>query len=236
MEEEVAKRMALIMTEQQKQLAKAMEAAIKNALKGVDKANTALKKAELAVVKEQDAVNKIHAKAEKEGEKMAAAYFEDKQEEFKEAARTELLRLLTRKHLEDGKKPRDIADWLDISKTFIENIHAVVKRVAQSRPEKPKRLQLDGSPRLRYENDGRGGTVWFENYDTRFSMWWEFAGGDALVILAVPTRARWEAETQLPLLSRTEILTFIGEQIVVDHISGSGSFIIGENVITFYAD
>ncbi len=232
---EVAKRMALIIAEQQKQSAKAMEAALKNALKGVDKANTSLKKAQIGVTKELGEANKIRAKAEKEGEKMAEAYFEGRQIEFKEAAQTELLRLLTRKHLEAGKSPRDIAQWLDVSKAFVENIHDIVKRVAQYRPAPPKRLQLDGNPKLRYENDGRGGTVWFENYDTRFSMWWEFAGGDALVILAVPAPAQWEAETQLPLSSRTETLTFIGEQIVADHISEGGSFIIGENVVTFYA-
>ena len=65
-------------------------------------------------------------------------------------------------------------------------------------------------------------------------MWWEMAGGQALVIVDIPTDAQWEARTKLPLERRIPTLTFIAEQIVEDQISGQGSFIIGENVITFY--
>jgi len=233
--EEVTKIMTTVATEQQRQSAKAMELAIKTALKGVDKANVALQKAQKAVIKELDAVQKARAKAEKEGEKMANEYFAGKQIEFKEAVRTELLRQLTRQHLEAGKKPRDIAQWLDIPKDFVDNINELLGRVAKYYPPKPERLQLEGNPTLRYEGEGRGGTIWFESLDTKFSMWWEFAGGDALVIVAIPTAAQWEAETKLPLAKRMDTLTFMGEQILADKVSSGGSFIIGENVMTFYA-
>lgn len=223
--------MANMAAEQQKQSTRAME----SALKGVDLANAELQRMQLLVAKELDAAKQARAEAEKEGEQMARAYFEGKQQEFMEAARTELLRQLTRKHLEADRKPGDIAQWLDVPKDFVENIRALLERLAQYAPPKPKRLLLDGNPRLRYEGQGRGGTIWFENYDTRFDMWWEFAGGDALVILAIPTAAKWEAETRLPLSERMDTLTFIGEQIVADKISGAGSFVIGENVMTFYA-
>ncbi len=234
-QEEVTKVMTKIMAEQQKQSAQAMELSMKNALKGVDNANAELQKAQKAVMKELDAAKKARAKAEKEGDKMADAYFAGRQKEFKEAARTELLRQLTRQHLEADRKPRDIVQWLDVPKDFVQNIKELLGRVAALYPPKPKRLQLEGNPKLSYESQGRGGTIWFENYDTRFDMWWEFAGGDALIILAIPTEARWEADTKLPLSARKDTLTFIGEQIMADKISGNGSFIVGENVMTFYA-
>ena len=59
--------------------------------------------------------------------------------------------------------------------------------------------------------------------------------GEALVIVDIPTPEQWEARTKLPLAQRESTLTFIGEQIVEDKISGGGSFIIGHNVLTFYA-
>lgn len=125
--------------------------------------------------------------------------------------------------------------WLDVPKVFVENIREVMKRNEKYRGDKPKRLRLEGNPTLRYEDSGRGGTIWFESRETRFDMWWEFAGGDALVIVDIPTEEQWEARTKLPLEQRESTLTFIGEQIVQDKIFGEGSFIIGHNVLTLYA-
>lgn len=231
----VQQEVAKIMLAQQAQFSKAMETAVKDALKGVDQANAALAKERKAVEKELDAARALRAKAEKEGDKMAQAYFEHRQKQFAEAARTELLRNLTRLHLEVGKAPRDIAIWLDVPLDFVENIRQLLKRVAQYEGKQSKRLRLEGSPQLRYVDMGRGGTIWFENRITRFDMWWEFAGGDALVIVDIPTPEQWETRTKLPLEQRESTLTFIGEQIVEDKISGEGSFIIGERVLTFYA-
>ena len=74
----------------------------------------------------------------------------------------------------------------------------------------------------------------FESRETKFELWWEFAGGDALAIVEIPTETNWPATTNLPLEKRNDVLRFIGEQIVVDQTGGTGSFIIGENVLTIY--
>lgn len=142
---------------------------------------------------------------------------------------------LTVKHLEAGKSQQDIAEWLDVPMDFIKNIAELIARNLKYKAEKAPRLQLPGrKPRLRYKDSGRGGTIWFENNDSSFDMWWEFAGGDALVIVDIPTEQQWVLRTKLPLEQRADILTFIGEQIVADKISGNGSFIIGDDVLTFY--
>lgn len=230
----VQEKVASIMATQQKQNSKMLEKAIKDALKGVDKANAALAKERKAVEKQQDAVNELHAKAEREGDKMAEEYYAGRQVQFKEAARTELLRELVWMHLEVGKTKRDIAVWLDVPMPFVENIRQVMERKKQFRGDEPQRLRIEGNPKLIYQDSGRGGTVWFESRETRFDMWWEFAGGGAFIILEIPTREHWETRTNLPVGRRASVLTFIGEQIVIDHTYGEGSFIIGDSVITFY--
>lgn len=229
----VQQQLATIVAEQQKQFAQMMESAMKGSLKGVDKAGAGLAKEREAVMKELDAAKAERAKAEREGEKMAQEYFEGKQRQFMEAAKTELLRDLVRMHIEVGKSTRDIAVWLDIPKDFVENIRQIMERNEKYAGDKPKRLRLEGNPKLRYDDQGRSGTIYYESPDANFSTWWEFAGGDALAIVAIPTKEQWEESTKIPLKMRKQVLTFMGEQILEDKVAG-GSFIIGENVLTFY--
>ncbi|MFN0213628.1 MAG: hypothetical protein ACKVT2_05180 [Saprospiraceae bacterium] len=231
----VQKQVEKIVAEQQKQFSKMMEMAAKTSLRGVDKANAALAKERKKVLDELEAARKERTKAEREGDKMAQEYFEGRQTEFTEAAKTALLRDLVRMHLETGKKTRDIAVWLDVPMKFVKNIQNVLDRLKQYAGEGPERLKIEGNPKLRYDDMGRGGTIYFESPDANFDMWWEFAGGDALVIVSIPGVDNWERSTKLPLEQREKILTFIGEQILEDKNAGSGSFIIGENVITFYS-
>jgi hypothetical protein len=214
------------------EFSKAMEEAYKEALRNADViiANAQhirhQAEQELAVAKEKV------KQAEQESEKKAQQYFEGRQDQFREAARLELLRNLTRKHLETGKSVEDISLWLRVPVEFVQHIDEVLKRVSKIRNQ--ENLPTKGNPRLRYENKGPGGTIYFENGQTSFSMWWEFAGDDAVAIVAIPTVEQWQQLTDLPLEERTSVLNFIGEQVVRDQLSGNGSFVIGESVITYY--
>ena len=181
---------------------------------------------------ELDAAREIHAKAEREASIITEHYFKDRQEQFMEAARTELLRNLTRQHLESGKNVEEISYWLNLPLPFVEEIQHIIHRKEKSDTGKSK--NMENNPTLEYLNQGRGGSVLFRNDKTRFSMWWEFGGGDAVAIVSIPSEESWEDHTRLPLSERKTILTFIGEQIVMDQLSGKGSFIIGQDAITFY--
>lgn len=181
---------------------------------------------------ELNAARLIHEKAAQEAEGLTEKYFEGRRDQFMEAARTEYLRGLVRRHLEEGKKESDIAEWLGIPQAFVEEIQQVLSRISKIGMQ--KRSHIAGNPALEYDNKGRGGTVFFVNDQTKFDMWWEFGGGDAVAIVSIPAEEKWEAYTHLPLSERKAILTFIGEQIVADQLSGKGSFVIGENFITFY--
>jgi hypothetical protein len=89
--------------------------------------------------------------------------------------------------------------------------------------------------RVHIVSEGRGGTIYFENAHTRFSMWWEFAGGDALALINVPGVDNWEATTKLPLHERAGVLRAIGEHVVRTQTSGRGRYVVDGEFMTVYA-
>lgn len=231
---EVEKRLAAVVAEQQKQFATTLEMVMKNAVGGVEQSNAGLEKERKKLEKELDAARELHAKAEREGEKMASEAFEKHRKQYEEAARLELLRKLTRMHIEVGKTTRDIAVWLDVPQEFVENIRRIVQSVEKYRDGK-QRKPLEGNPKVRFTSQGRGGTVFFESRETKFDMWWEM-GYTALIIVEIPTEADWVSRTNLPLERREETLNFIGEELVLQEVPYGGSFIVGENIITIYGE
>jgi hypothetical protein len=220
---------------QPEDFSKAIEQAYKTALEQADLITANAREIKKAAEMELDAAKESRKAAEKEGEKMAVEYFEGRREQFAEAARIELLRQLARKHLEAGKSVENIAEWLDVSPDFVENIHEVMQRAQRYSSTPPQRTLLAGNPKLHYSGSGRGGTIRFESEETVFDMWWEFAGSGALVIVDIPSEAQWTARTKLPLERRDAILQFIGEQIVEDKVSSNGSFTISDNILTIFA-
>src|SRR5215471_14734904 len=88
--------------------------------------------------------------------------------------------------------------------------------------------------KVSYTSDGRSGTVHYRSKDANLDLWYEFAGGDALAIIDVPSPEEWEARTKTPLSFRDSILTFIGEQIVKDQTLEKGSFTLDDRFLTIY--
>lgn len=226
---EVEKRLAT----QQAEVAKAMEQAIKASLNHLDKGREILETERMATLIEREKQINLQKEAEDKAEILTEQFFYHKQAQFREAAQTALLRELVIKHLKEGKTMRDVAIWLDVPMDFVKNIHAILERKKQYSEEKPL-VVPDGNPKLRFQDYGRGGTIWYETVDGSFDMWWEFAGGDALVIVDIPTREQWVERTKISLHQRNKVLTYIAEQILRDKNNGAGSYIIGHNVITFY--
>ncbi|MCB0532900.1 MAG: hypothetical protein H6569_05160 [Lewinellaceae bacterium] len=231
---EVEKRLAAAVAEQQKQFAATMEMVMKNAVGGVEQSNNALEIERKKLEKELDAARALHTKAEREGEKMALEAFDKHRKQYEEAACLQLLRNLTRMHIEVGKTTRDIAVWLDVPQEFVENIRRIVQSTEKYRSEKPRK-RLEGNPKVRLSNQGRGGTVYFESRETQFDLWWEM-GHTALIIVEVPSSEDWFVRTGLPLGRRKETLNFIGEELVLQEVAYGGSFIVGENVISIYSN
>ena len=73
---------------------------------------------------------------------------------------------------------------------------------------------------LTYKDLGRSGYVIFHKDKFVYDFPWEFGGGDALVVIEVPTEPHWEAATGLPLSERAEILEYMGRQVTDEKARG----------------
>ena len=233
-EAEVQKRLSAALAQQQESFAAMMEQAMKDALGGVDQGTAALEEERKRLEVELDAAQALRAKAEREGEKMATESFEKHRRQYEEAIRTALLRDLTRLHIEGGKTTPDIMKWLEVDRSFVEQIREVVNRVDEFHSKDSPAPKLEGNPRLRFVDEGRSGIIYFESSVGSFDMWWEMGYG-ALAIVAVPSSNEWELKTGMPREKRLDVLNFIGAEIV-RRKTYQGSFIIGDDVITIYSE
>ena len=98
------------------------------------------------------------------------------------------------------------------------------------------RLNTGTNPRVSYSEGGCSSTIHYVNQETMFDVWYEFAMPPALVIIGIPEPRHWEAHTKTPLSERTDILQFIGEQVLKDRLAGDGYFLIEyDNCMTIYS-
>jgi hypothetical protein len=75
-------------------------------------------------------------------------------------------------------------------------------------------------PKLEYTQNGRGGSIYYIEGAIKIQFGWEFGGGNTVVILFIPEKKYWEAQTGTPLHRRDEILKFLCEQVIRDQASG----------------
>ncbi|RZM10593.1 MAG: hypothetical protein EOO88_47970 [Pedobacter sp.] len=88
---------------------------------------------------------------------------------------------------------------------------------------------------LRYSDDGRSGTIYYESPDACFDMWYELADGTALAIIGLPPLKFWEAHTKIALTNRDEVLQFVGDQLIQDKLHGNGHFQVDQHdFLTIY--
>lgn len=221
----------------QDQFGPLMEKAYRDALDAADAIKAVASADREAAQKELDAAKAAREAIEADTEKVVEAYFAERRAQLITFTQKELLRQLALKHLESGKKAEDIAHWLDVPLDFVTKIEAVKLRLWNPFAKKTglqKLAETLGNARLLYSTQGRGGTVFFESNETKFDMWWEFGGGDALAIVDIPSEQHWVARTKLPLERRTDVLDYIAQQVIQDQASGRGTYEISDNYLTIY--
>ncbi len=76
-------------------------------------------------------------------------------------------------------------------------------------------------PRVTITEEGRSGTVSYEEGVQRISGWWEFAGGDAIAIVSMGDEASWQRVHPWAAERRAEILRVVADQVVRQKASGS---------------
>lgn len=88
---------------------------------------------------------------------------------------------------------------------------------------------------LSYFEQGRSGTITFQNSETLFDMYYEFGGGNCVVTIFVPSPEQWENKTGLSLETREITLHQIGKEVVKDKLSnGKGFYTTEGNFIHLY--
>lgn len=90
------------------------------------------------------------------------------------------------------------------------------------------------NPKLRYTDDGRGGTIQFSSDESSFSMWYELAASPAIAFVNIPSSHFWEIQTKIPLEQRQAVIDFIGNEVLKNKLSKEGYFLTDDNFITFY--
>ena len=73
---------------------------------------------------------------------------------------------------------------------------------------------------LLFADGGRSGQVIYIDKIGRLEFYFEFAGGNCLAIVTVPSTSEWHRATGRPADTRYEILTYIAEQIIIQKAPG----------------
>lgn len=62
--------------------------------------------------------------------------------------------------------------------------------------------------------DGRGGTIYYDNSYGSISFYWEFGGGDCIAIIFLPTDAEWRSAFGAAAEQKDQFLEYIGAEII----------------------
>ncbi|MEO6284892.1 MAG: hypothetical protein ABIN80_21445 [Dyadobacter sp.] len=81
-------------------------------------------------------------------------------------------------------------------------------------------LALKFGPVAEYTQDGRGGTIYYAEKDLSMEFYWEFGGGNAIVVIDIPEEKYWEAQTKKPLAERDSFLSRMAERVIQDKAPG----------------
>ena len=73
-------------------------------------------------------------------------------------------------------------------------------------------------PKLEYSEQGRDGYVIYKDEISTLKFYYEFGGGNCVVIISVPSASKWESQTKRSLSERETILKFVGEQATKDQV------------------
>lgn len=161
--------------------------------------------AERAAAKER--LEKVKADSKIHSEAFRLKAIEKLKKEIEDKEREELAAHL----LEKGLRIGEVAGLLGLPETAVEELAETL------------RIQtIIGSMTMRisYEDQGRGGYINIHFGEATHRWWWEFGGGNALVIIDIPTDENWEAQTGIPLERRMHTLEMIAHRVILDKAPG----------------
>jgi hypothetical protein len=218
----------------QSDISQNLQSTIQQSLGHLEESKKKLEEERKKLEAEKDEVHARLKEISARADQMANEWFHKRTQESTESIRKEQIRDLVYHHLQRGKPVEEICDWLQVERKMVEDLIVLMDRKVDYKKEQfmKDRIQLPHNPRLVYKSSGRAGTIIFQNDLSSFEVWWEFAGGKALVIIDIPSIEQWVGHTGLPLDQRDEILQFIAEQVIEDQTSSAHKYEISERWIT----
>ncbi len=75
-------------------------------------------------------------------------------------------------------------------------------------------------PRVTITEEGRSGSVVYEEEGQRIGGWWEFAGGDAIAIVNMGSAEEWRHGQAWAVERRSGILRFVAAEVVRQKAGG----------------
>lgn len=188
------------------QYAKMMEQTMAAALANMETIQAEAQKAHATALDLQADAREEKRRIEASAQQVAEAYIEKHRQQLAEETRQKTLLSVVKNLVEAGRLDAEIRAWLAVPDSMLEEAHTAMGFTKLGAAD----------ARVRYEQEGRGGTVIFERGATALRFYWEFGGGDALALVFVPTAEQWEAQTGLPRAERLPILDFVAARILAD--------------------
>ena len=75
-------------------------------------------------------------------------------------------------------------------------------------------MQTSGGARVTITEEGRSGSVTWQQHDQTVTGWWEFAGGDAIALVRLDAPSDWPAE------QRAAVFRFVADEVIRQKCSG----------------
>lgn len=69
-------------------------------------------------------------------------------------------------------------------------------------------------PTVTIQQEGRGGTIYFEHAGGRIPLYWEFGAGDCIAIIFLPSDTAWEQAFGSAAARKADFINLIAAEII----------------------
>lgn len=203
------------------QAGQVFQKAMEEAMAHLDEVNENLRKAQEEAVDLQIKARDEISRIEHEAYIISRDYMDEHQLEIRNDIRNQLLRDIVKKLILAEIPSDKLAVWLEISPEILAKVWGDIGfEIIDER--------FIGH--VAYQGLGRVGTIIFYRNDRTLHFEYEYAAGDALATIRIPTAENWEQVTKLPLDQRDGVLQFIAKRVLRGQ-SPKGHFVIGPDEI-----
>jgi hypothetical protein len=183
---------------------------MKDALAHLDKVSGEVTRAREEAFDEKFAAQQELARIKQEAERISQQFIDEHRKQYDDRIRRDTLLEVTKKLMASGVSSTQIRQWLGIGPELISDAWFYLGF----------EVLLDRPANVTYEQEGRSGNVVF-NWDGHVvKFWFEFGGANALAIIYVPEKDKWENETGIALDHRSTVLDFIARRVIRDQAPG----------------